>query len=269
MQKMRLYRIANEIQDEQGRKGISVTVEAHLNEVIRRDGAAHLTLIDPDSQSPEVAAKIAAEASTGGTDAIMVGGSTGAGGTKLDQTILAVKEQVDLPTILFPSDAGGLNKHADAVFFMTLLNSRDVTYLITHQALGAPLIKKYGIEPIPMAYIVIAPGGTVGWVGDAKLIPREKPELAAAYALAAKYLGMRWVYLEAGSGADKSVPPIMIKAVKEAIGDTKLIVGGGVRDGVTAGQCVKAGADVIVTGTAVERGDVRSKIEEIVRAIKK
>lgn len=248
---------------------MNVTVEAHLNEIVRRDGAAHLTLIDPDSQSPEAAAKIAAEASAGGTDAIMVGGSTGAGGTKLDQTLLAIKEQADLPTILFPSDTGGLNKHADAMFFMTLLNSRDVTYLITHQALGAPLIKKYGIEPIPMAYIIIAPGGTVGWVGDAKLIPREKPELAVAYALAAKYLGMRWVYLEAGSGAEKSVPPIMVKAVKEAIGDTKLIVGGGIKDGKTAKECADAGADAIVTGTAVEGGDVQTKIEEFVRAIKK
>ena len=244
-------------------------VEDMLNEAIKRGGAIHLTLIDPDSQAPEEAAKIAADATVGGTDAIMVGGSLGGTGTQLDETVLAIKERTELPTILFPSGVSGLSKHADAVFFMSLLNSRDVMYVITHQALGAPIVKRYGLEPIPMAYLIISPGGTVAWIGDAKLIQREKPELAVAYALAAKYLGMRWIYLEAGSGADESVPQAMIHSVKKTIGDIKVIVGGGIRDGETAKGCVGAGADAIVTGTAVEEGDVRSKIEEIVRTIKK
>ncbi len=244
-------------------------VETLLDEIIQKDGAAHLTLIDPDSQTPEEAAKIAAGAAAGGTDAIMVGGSLGSTGTQLDETVLAIKKCTKLPAILFPSNVAGLNKHADAVFFMSLLNSKDVMFITTNQALGAPIVKRYDIEPIPMAYIIISPGGTAGWVGDAKPIPREKPELAVAYALAAKYLGMRWVYLEAGSGADESVPLAMIKAVKGAIDDTKLIVGGGIMDGATAKECVKAGADAIVTGTAIENGDVTSKIREFVGAIKK
>ncbi|MHC1623420.1 MAG: phosphoglycerol geranylgeranyltransferase [Candidatus Methanospirareceae archaeon] len=244
-------------------------VEAVLNETIQKDGAVHLTLIDPDSQAPDEAAKIAAGAAAGGTDAIMVGGSLGGGGAQLDETVLAIKKCTDLSIILFPSSVAGLSKHADAVFFMSLLNSKDVMYVTTNQALGAPIVKRHGIEPIPMAYIIISPGGTAGWVGDAKPIPREKPELAVAYALAAKYLGMRWVYLEAGSGAGESVPPAMIKAVKDAIDDTKLIVGGGIRDGKTAKECVEAGADAIVTGTAIEKGDVTSKIREFVGAIKK
>ncbi|HIH37081.1 MAG TPA: geranylgeranylglyceryl/heptaprenylglyceryl phosphate synthase [Methanocellales archaeon] len=244
-------------------------VEIHLNEIIDKDGVAHLTLIDPDSQTVDRAAEIAADATTGGTDAIMIGGSTGAGGSQLDQTLLAIKKRTDLPTILFPSGVSGLSKHADAVFFMSLLNSRDVTYITTHQALGAPTIKRYGLEPIPTAYLLIYPGGTAAWIGDAKPIPREKPELAVAYALAAKYLGMRWIYLEAGSGVEEAVPKSLIQAVKESVGDTKVIVGGGIRDGVTAEQCAKAGADVIVTGTVVEEGNAKSKIEEIVRAIKK
>ncbi|MDI6859916.1 MAG: geranylgeranylglyceryl/heptaprenylglyceryl phosphate synthase [Methanocellales archaeon] len=244
-------------------------VESVLNEVIQRDGAIHLTLIDPDSQAPEEAARIAAGAAAGGTDTIMIGGSLGSVGTQLDETVLAIKKCTKLPTILFPSSMAGLSQHADAVFFMSLLNSMNVMYITTHQALGAPIVKRYGLEPIPMAYLIISPGGTVAWIGDAKPIPREKPELAVAYALAAKYLGMRWIYLEAGSGVDEPVPPAMIRSVKEAIGDIKVIVGGGIRDGETAKGCVGAGADAIVTGTAVEEGDVRSKIEEIVRAIKK
>lgn len=121
-----------------------------------------------------------------------------------------------------------------------------------------------------MAYIVIEPGGAAGWVGDARLIPRNKPKLAVAYALAAKYLGMHYIYLEAGSGADKPVPVEMVAAVKKAVGvQTKVIVGGGIRDGNTAKERVKAGADMIVTGTIVEQvDDIRGKIEELVKAIK-
>ena len=153
---------------------------------------------------------------------------------------------------------------------MSLLNSRDVNYITTNQAMGAPLVKKYGIEPISMAYIIIEPGGTVGWVGDAKLIPQKKPAIAVAYALAGKYMGMHYIYLEAGSGADSPVPSAMVGAVKQSVGDeTMVIIGGGIRTGETASKLVKAGADMIVTGTIVEQvSDVRSKISELVSAIK-
>jgi len=245
-------------------------IEERLNQIIEKEGAVHLTLIDPDSQAPEVAGKIAGEAERGGTDAIMVGGSTGATGAEVEQTVLAIKSACSLPVILFPANAGALSESADAVFFMSLLNSRDVNYITTNQAIGAPLVYKHGIEPISMAYIVIEPGGAAGWVGDARLIPRNKPKLAIAYALAAKYLGMHYIYLEAGSGADKPVPVEMVAAVKKAVGkETKVIVGGGIRDGATAGERVKAGADMICTGTIVEEvDDVKSKIEELVKAIK-
>lgn len=245
-------------------------IEDRLNQIVEKDGAVHLTLLDPDSQQPEVAGNMAQEAELGGTDAIMVGGSTGATGLVVDETIKAIKEACSLPVILFPANPGGVSGRADAIFFMSLLNSRDVNYITTHQAIGAPLVYKLGIEPISMAYIVIEPGGLAGWVGDARLIPRNKPKLAVAYALAAKYMGMHYIYLEAGSGADKPVPVEMVAAVKKAVGEaTKVIVGGGIRDGSTARERVKAGADMIVTGTIVEQvGDVKGKIEELVRAIK-
>lgn len=247
-----------------------MSVEERLNNVVKTQGAVHLTLIDPDSQDPQTAGNMAAQAAQGGTDAIMVGGSTGAGGSILDKTLKAISEQTDLPTILFPASAGGVSAHADAVFFMSLLNSRDVNYITTNQAMGAPLVNKYGIEAISMAYILVEPGGTVGWVGDARLIPQKKPALAVAYALAGKYMGMHYIYLEAGSGADRTVPPAMVGAVKHAVGEeTMVIVGGGIRDGNTASGLVKAGADMIVTGTIVEQvSDVRSKISELVTAIK-
>jgi len=247
-----------------------MVVEERLNQIVEKEGAVHLTLIDPDSQLPGEAGKIAREASLGGTDAIMVGGSMGATGATVEQTVQAIKSACDLPVILFPANAAGLAEGADAVFFMSLLNSRDINYVTTNQAIGAPLVYKHGIEPISMAYIIIEPGGAAGWVGDARLIPRNKPKLAVAYALAAKYLGMHYIYLEAGSGADKPVPVEMVAAVKKAVGEeTKVIVGGGIRDGPTARERVKAGADMICTGTIVEQvQDIKGKIEELVKAIK-
>ncbi|MCR3884493.1 geranylgeranylglyceryl/heptaprenylglyceryl phosphate synthase [Methanotrichaceae archaeon M04Ac] len=244
-------------------------VEEMLARVAKADGAAHLTLIDPDSQSSAEAGRMAEAAAIGGTDAIMVGGSVGAAGRALEDTVGAIKEGSGLPVVLFPSGVSGLCSNADAVFFMSLLNSRSASYLIENQALGAPLVRRYRIEPIPMAYVVVEPGGTVGWVGDAKLIPRDKPEIAAAYALAGKYFGMRFVYLEAGSGAREPVPAKMVAAVKRAIADPLLIVGGGIRSGEAARERVDAGADIIVTGTGVERSqDVAAFVRDITTAIK-
>jgi phosphoglycerol geranylgeranyltransferase len=239
-------------------------VEEGLAQAVQHNGAAHLTLIDPDSQAPEQAALIAGAAALGGTDAIMVGGSVGATGVLLYRTVEEIKKRTDLSVILFPSSLAGLCENADAVFFMSLLNSRSPSYLIENQALGAPLVLRYNLEPIPMAYIIVEPGGTVGWVGDARLIPRKKPELAAAYALAGKYMGMRVVYLEAGSGAESPVPASMVTAVKRALGDVLLIVGGGIRSGSAAADMVRAGADLIVTGTGVERTeDVTAFVSEV------
>ena len=245
-------------------------VEKLLAGAVAERGAGHLTLIDPDSQSPRQAAVMALAAAKGGTDAIMVGGSVGAAGILLHETVHEIRELTDLPVILFPSSVAGLCENADAVFFMSLLNSRSPAYIVENQALGAPLILRYGLEPIPMAYIIIEPGGTVGFVGDARLIPRRKPELAAAYALAGKFMGMRMVYLEAGSGADSPVPAGMVSLVKKLLGDVLLVVGGGIRCGDAAAELVAAGADLIVTGTGVEKSqDVTSFVSELTKSIRR
>jgi phosphoglycerol geranylgeranyltransferase len=231
-------------------------------------GAVHLTLLDPDKQLPEVASEIALQACEGGTDGIMIGGSAGVNQRNLDETARAIKKATELPVILFPGDVTGITRYADAIFFMSLLNSRNPYYITGAQAIGAPFVKKAGIEAIPMGYIVVAPGGAVGYIGDAKLIPRERGDVAAAYALAAQYLGMKLVYLEAGSGAARHVPAGMIARVKGLI-DIPLIVGGGIRTARDAREVVEAGADIIVTGTIVEKvRDVKGKIREITTAIR-
>jgi phosphoglycerol geranylgeranyltransferase len=191
-----------------------------------RHGPLHLTLLDPDRQDPKEAAEMAKAAAEAGSHAIMVGGSTPEDARVLDRMVKLVKRESGLPVILFPGGATQVSAHADAVWFMSLLNSRSRDFLVGEQVRGAPVIHKLGIEAIPMGYIVVEPGGTVGRVGDAELLRRDDIDGAIAHALAAQYFGMRFVYLEAGSGADQPVPANMIRAVKRAV-RIPVIVGGG------------------------------------------
>jgi phosphoglycerol geranylgeranyltransferase len=233
-----------------------------------KNDTVHLTLLDPDKQAPDEAGEIALAAANAGTDGIMVGGSQRISQENLDATVRSIKDNTNLPVILFPGGVSGISKHADAIFFMSMLNSKNPYFITGAQAQGAPIVKAVGIEPISMGYIVVEPGGAVGKVGEAELVPRGKPEAALGYALAAQYLGMKLIYLEAGSGADKHVPVEMISAVKDAI-DVPLIVGGGIRTGEDARAVKEAGADIIVTGTIVEQvTDVEGKIKEITAALK-
>lgn len=243
-----------------------MNVERYLREKLK-NGKLHLTLIDPEEQSPQKAVEIAQNAVIGGTDGIMLGGST-TDSSDLDATAKALQENVDVPIILFPGNISGVSRYADAIFFMSLLNSNNPYWIIGAPALGAPIIKKMGIETLPMGYLVVEPGGTVGWVGDAKLVPRDKADLAVAYALAAEFLGMKLIYLEAGSGAREHVPLEMIEKVKKTT-NMMVVVGGGIRDEKTAAKIVKAGADIIVTGTVVENSfKVEEKIKELVRGVR-
>lgn len=234
---------------------------------VKEKGPLHFTLIDPDRQKPAEAAKLASACKSYGSDAIMVGGST-AGGITVDETVKAIKEKTNLPIILFPSAASGVSQKADYIFFMMLLNSKKRRFLVEEQMKGALLVKKYGITPIPMGYIVVSTSRkptAVEVVGDVDPISECDVEKAVAYALTAEYYGMDCVYLEAGSGAEKPVPDEMIKAVKKEL-NIPVIVGGGIRDPKTAGNKVSAGADVIVTGTiAEENPDV---VGRIIKAVK-
>ena len=245
----------------------AMRVLSYIAELVE-EKKAHFTLIDPDKQSPEKAGEIAALALSAGSDAIMVGGSAGIDQYILDESVKAIKQVAgSKPVILFPGDVSGVSRHADAIFFMSLLNSRNPYYITGAQAVGALAVRRAGLEPLPMGYIIVEPGGAVGWVGDARAIPRSKPMLAASYALAAQYMGMRLVYLEAGSGAEQPVPEEMVSAVRRMV-EIPVIVGGGIRSGEDAYRAARAGADIIVTGTAVENtGDVEAKVREFVEAI--
>ena len=227
----------------------------------------HFSLIDPDKQKPETAGSLAKTAEEAGSSAIMVGGSTITSQDQVDETVKAIKKHTNLPVILFPSGAKFLSKYADAVFFMSLLNSRKLDYVIREHVKGAPFVKQTGIEPISMGYVIVEPGMTAGKVGAADLIPRNDIETAVGYALAAQYLGMKFFYLEAGSGAESPVPNEMITSVKQNIG-IPLIVGGGIRNIKTAREKAKAGADIIITGTTLEKEkNLNQALSEIVQVV--
>lgn len=230
-------------------------------------GTMHMTLLDPAKQSPVRAAEMAVMAQEMGSDAIMVGGSTDVTQENLDATILAIKARATLPVIYFPSGAHAISRHADAMYFMSMLNSVNVNHVIGEQVKGAPIVKMLGIEPISMGYIIVEPGMKVGEVGMARPIPRNDPQMAAAFALAAEYMGMRLVYLEAGSGAPQPVPYEMITTVKRTI-SVPLLIGGGIRDARTAERVRLAGADVVVTGTVVENGALGEDLRQLIRAAK-
>ncbi|MCJ7698478.1 MAG: geranylgeranylglyceryl/heptaprenylglyceryl phosphate synthase [Thermoplasmata archaeon] len=234
---------------------------------LARKKRLHFALLDPDKQKPSVAGHIAQTVSDAGSSAIMVGGSTLLSQKQVDETIQAIKKNSDLPVILFPSSAKFLSKYADAVFFMSLLNSNNLDYVIREHVKGAPFVKYSGLEPISMGYVIVEPGMMAGRVGEAELIKRDDPQTAVGYALAAEYLGMKFFYIEAGSGAPTPVPNEMIQAVKKNT-SIPVIVGGGIRDSKTAKEKVRAGADIIITGTAIEKDKhFKTTLTDIVNAI--
>ncbi len=230
-------------------------------------GKVHMTLLDPDKRTPKETASLAVHSCKVGTDAVMVGGSTGVTRRKVDATIKAIKARTSIPVILFPSGKEGVSKYADALYFMSLLNSKDVRVIVGEQRKASMMIKTWGLETISMGYLVVEPGMQAGKVGMAELIGRDDPGTAVQYALTAQMLGMDLVYLEAGSGAPLPVPPRIIKAVKKEI-SIPLIVGGGIRSAKAATDAARAGADVVVTGTIVEEAADFSILRDIVEAVK-
>jgi phosphoglycerol geranylgeranyltransferase len=233
-----------------------------------RAGPLHFTLIDPDKSPGAKAAEIAEGAVRLGSDAILLGGSTGISRQKMGEAVRAVKAAVSVPTIIFPEGPSSLSEGADAVLFMSLLNSRRLDLVIRVHSHAAPVIREMGIEPIPLGYLVIAPGMRVGEVGEVDAVPRDAPNVAVGYALAAEMLGMRMVYLEAGSGAPSPVPAEIVRAVRAAI-RIPVIVGGGIRTGADARVLLDAGAHVLVTGTVTEEEGIGDGFRGILAEVRR
>ena len=243
-------------------------VESFLKSELKKKNALLFVLIDSEVSNLESSKKLAQEVEKIGASAILVGGSSATDQIEMAQVVKGIKQGIKIPIILFPGNVTGVVPDADAILFSSLMNSENPYFITQAQALGAPNVLKFGLEPLPTAYLVIGDGTSAWFVGSARGIPFEKPKIAAAYALAAQFLGMRFVYLEAGSGAKSSVTPEMVKTVR-TIFNGFLIVGGGIKEVKTANELVKAGADALVIGTFLEKGGSLKKLTEIAKTIQK
>ena len=241
-------------------------VENYINDELKKHRKLCFALLD--SENIDDIGRVAKKVEMLGASAVLVGGSSAIDQLDLDKLVLSIKSTVSIPVILFPGNVTGVSPNADAILFTSLLNSEDPYFISGAQALGALLVKKYKIEPLPTGYIIIGENTTAWFIGRAKGIPFEKSNIAVMYSLAAQYLGMRFVYLEAGSGAEKNVSAEMISNVRKYF-DGLLIVGGGIRNSTIAKELVDAGADILVIGTLLERDpDWERKFVDIISAIR-
>ena len=241
-------------------------VESKLKDLISAQGSICVGLIDSENISPSDAAEMASKAEACGVKAILVGGSTAIDQLELDAVVTQIKKDVTCDVILFPGNVTGVAPKADAIFFSCLMNSDNPYFITEAQALGALAVKKYNIEAIPMAYLIIGDGGAAGFIGRSRGIPRNKPGLAAMYALAAQYFGMRFLYLEAGSGVEGQVPSEMVATVRRVYNGI-LVVGGGIKSAKEAKEAADAGADIIVIGSMLESTGFESTLRDICASI--
>lgn len=243
-----------------------------LLEQLREEAGALFLVVDPPNQSPDQAAKISKLAEEAGAKAIAVGGSLGAQGKLLDDTLVAIKEKCSIPTILFPGNIATLSNKADAIYFMSMLNSNDPYYISGAQVASSFPVKKLGLEVIPTSYIIVEPGRAVGFMGRAQLIPRNLDYLAAANALAGEFLGSKLAILESGGGAKKPVTKKMIATTKKAI-NIPLLIAGGVCKPEYAFDCISSGADFVHVGSAIEKTsnekEAFSRLKKMCVAVKK
>ncbi len=244
-----------------------MSVNQYLKQVIEKRGAGYFVLIDPDKLSGRELSNFVKTCVTSGVDGFLVGGSLIVKGD-FDATIKEIKNVCNLPVIIFPGGVEQISPYADAILFISLISGRNPEHLFGKHVLAAPIIKKLNLETISCGYMIIESGRftTVEYLSGSMPIPRNKPEIAVATALAAQYLGMKYIYLEAGSGADNSVPTRLVEDVSGNI-RVPLIVGGGIRNPEDARKLVLSGAKIIVTGNYFENANNWNKIKIFADAV--
>ena len=220
----------------------------------RVDGEVWLgaVLPDPDSLPRGERAETARQGEPAGADLLLVGGSS-AGPGVFEAGMKAIRETATIPVVLFPGSYHQVVEGAEGILFTSLLSGRNPQYLVEEQVKGAPRALKAGIEPLPTAYLLIESGKatTVQIVWGTTPLDPSYQESVLAHALAAQFMGMRWVYLEAGSGAQRAGAPELVTLVEEST-SLSVICGGGLRTPEDAGIRARAGARMIVTGNALE-----------------
>jgi phosphoglycerol geranylgeranyltransferase len=237
-----------------------------LQDAAGQHGAGLWLLIDPDETFAADAASLAKQAGDHGCDAILLGASTGADG-HFAHVAKAVHEASAKPVLLFPNGAAQVIPHADAILFMSLLSGRNPRFLVEEQVAGAPDVHAHNLETISTAYLLVESGveTAVQQVSQTRPLDRNDIENAWSHALAAKYLGMSLLYLEAGSGAPKTVPAEMVTRCASA--GLPVAVGGGIRTPEQAGLMVSAGARFVIVGNRFQPNPDLTLLDEFVSAV--
>ena len=221
-------------------------------------------LVDPDkADDPAKLKHLIHLASENCVDFFFVGGSL-ITTPYLSEVIQSIKEDVNIPVILFPGSSLQIDPSADAILFLSLISGRNPDLLIGQHVQAAPILKNNRMEVLPTGYMLVSSGKTtsVAYISNTTPIPEDKYSLAACTAMAGEMLGLRLIYLDAGSGAEREISPRMISAVRKAV-EVPLIVGGGITSAQKAFAALEAGADMIVIGNALEKSpDLLSEISD-------
>lgn len=244
-----------------------MTTYERLLKIKAERGAGYLILLDPDKINHALLPSFVREATEAGADGFLVGGSLILR-DGFDRQLTIIKEHTSAPVIIFPGSLLQVSPVADAILFLVLISGRNPDHLIGNQVIAAPIIRHLNLEAISTGYMLIEAGNTTSaeFMSNTKPIPRDKADIALAHVLAAEIIGMRFVYLDAGSGARDSVPEEMLKAISHT-SKLPLIVGGGIRTPEEARKKVEAGASFVVTGTVTELNNHHSFIKEFADAV--
>ncbi len=208
-------------------------------------------LIDPDKYSQNEISKVTENANQCEVDLILLGGSLIK--SSMENALSAIKSSTSIPVVLFPGNVFQLCPKADAILLLSLISGRNPEFLIGNHVVASYAIRDSGMEVIPTGYILIDSGlpTSVQYMSNTIPIPRNKTDIAIATALAGEQLGLKAIYLEAGSGAKEPVPTNLISQVRSSI-QLPIIVGGGLHTPQQILEVRNAGANMVVVGNAVE-----------------
>ena len=231
-------------------------------------------LIDPDKvEEPNQLQVLVNLANENCVDYFFVGGSL-VTTSNLTEVVKKIKENISIPVILFPGNSIQLEPTADGILFLSLISGRNPELLIGQHVIAAPILKKTSLEIISTGYMLVNSGKTtsVAYISNTNPIPEDKYSLAACTAMAGEMLGLKTIYMDAGSGAERNINPKMIATVRKAV-NVPLIVGGGIDSSRKAIESLEAGADMIVIGNALEKdptllNEIAEKIYEINQHVK-
>jgi len=214
---------------------------------------AFAVLIDPDKLSSESLLETIQLAKQANVDYLFVGGSLVVTDT-LDKVVAAIKANCSIPVVLFPGSPDQITPKADALLYLSLISGRNPELLIGQHVISAPFVRQSGLEIIPVGYMLIDGGTptTVSYISNTNPIPSNKNDIASCTAMAGEMLGLKVIYMDAGSGAQRAIPTIMISQVAKYV-QVPIIVGGGITNPEKAKENCLAGADIIVVGNAIEK----------------